>query len=101
MTQPTGSAWGVSAGLAATVLVALAGLVLTVLEWSSLAPTDAVTKLADLVEELAPEPDELPVVERGVDGRDEVASLAEDRDAQRFLPDVLPSVLVNVRHRPS
>ena len=51
----------------------------------------------DLVEELRAEPEELAVVERGVEGRDEVPSVAEDRDAQRFLR----RVLVNVRHRPT
>ena len=51
----------------------------------------------DLVEELSAEPEELAVVERGVEGRDEVPSVAEDRDAQRFLR----RVLVNVRHRPT
>ena len=37
----------ITAGLAATVLVALAGLVLTALEWSSLATSDAVGSGAD------------------------------------------------------
>jgi signal transduction histidine kinase len=41
VSQPAAPARGVIAALAATVLVALAGLVLTVLEWNSLAPTDA------------------------------------------------------------
>ena len=52
---------------------------------------------ADLVEELGAEAEELAVVEGGVDGRDEVSSVAQDRDAQRLLR----RVLVNVRHRPS
>ncbi len=45
MNRPAGPTRGVTAALAATVLVALAGLVLTVLEWSSLAPTDAAGNL--------------------------------------------------------
>jgi signal transduction histidine kinase len=41
VSRPAGPARGVTAALAGTVLVALAGLVLTVLEWNSLAPSDA------------------------------------------------------------
>jgi signal transduction histidine kinase len=41
VSQSAGPVRGITAALVATVLVALAGLVLTVLEWSSLAPTDA------------------------------------------------------------
>ncbi len=41
MSRPAAAARGVTAALVVTVLVALAGLVLTVLAWTSLAPTDA------------------------------------------------------------
>ena len=43
------------------------------------------------------EADELAVVEGGVDGRDEVAALPQDRDAERFLG----GGVVSGRHRPS
>ena len=39
----------------------------------------------DLFQQLAAEAEELAVVECGVDGRDEVAALRQDRDAQRLL----------------
>ena len=53
--------------------------------------------LTDAVEQVVRKRTELAVVECGVDGRDEVAALRQDRDAQRLLG----RRAVSGRHRPS
>lgn len=51
---------------------------------------------ADLLHEVALEPDQLAVVERGVDGRDEVTPLRKDRDAQGSCVSV-PVLVVDIK----
>jgi hypothetical protein len=55
----------------------------------------------DLLEEVAAEAQELPVVEGRVHGRDQVPALPEDRDPERFGRGRVREIVVSVRHHPS